>query len=350
MRKANKANVISTVKPYDEDGRLWAELGGGPIEILPLAPPRFDEPNAEAINYFKEHGYVVMKGANPAELVEAEKIFWESAGRWYGVHQDKIQQWGDDAWTCVGATRTGVVSNDSSGHSPFMWYIRGLPRIKEIYAALWQTEDLLVSFDGYGVFRPPELYGQTRAGWFHLDQNGKNKPGLHCAQGLLNVYPSGPHDGGLVVVPGSHLKFDGWFRDKLISTGKSDFVPLSKMNMRDLWGAQPVKICLEPGDFVLWDSRTSHCNHPAQLIPGNYPKRLRRLVAYVCMTPSQKAANLKLLRTQREEAFQTGTTLNHWPHEYHPHPTDFGGSGKFTYKPVPLNEHQMGLLTGVSTK
>jgi hypothetical protein len=299
------------------------------------------------MDYFKKHGYVVIKGvASQVELAQAENIFWNSSSKWYGVHKDKIEGWGNDNWACMAATRTGVVSNDSSAHSPFMWYVRGIPKIKEVFSSLWQTEELLVSFDGYGVFRPPELYGQTRAGWFHLDQNGKKKPGMQCAQGLLNIYPSGPADGGLVVVPGSHLLFDKWFKEGLVPSGRSDFVPLSKLPMKELWNSQPVKLCLDPGDLVLWDSRTSHCNHPAQLIPVHYPKRLRRLVAYVCMTPAQKAKDLKDLRAKRLEAYQNGITLNHWPHEYNAHPTDHGGSGKFEYEPTPLNDYQMQLVMG----
>jgi hypothetical protein len=348
MRKAAKGGKnTGSVKPYDDEGRLWTEVGGTPIEVVAFEPAKFDEYNEAAAKFFAEHGYVVIKGAaTPEQLAEAENLFWTSSSRWYGVQKDKVEGWQDDQWPCIANTTTGVVSNDSSAHTPFMWYARGIPKVKRIFASLWQTEELLVSFDGYGAFRPPELYGQTRGGWFHLDQNGYNKKGLQCAQGLLNIYPSGAHDGGLVVVPGSHRLFDGWFRDGLMQKRKSDFMPLASMNVRALWGdTKPIKPILNPGDFVLWDSRTTHCSHPAIPMP-DYPKRLRRLVAYICMTPSQKAGQLRELREKRLEAYQNGITLNHWPHEYNAHPTDHGSSGRFRYEPVPLNDHQMNLLLG----
>jgi len=344
---SNKTNA----GPYDEEGRLWTEVGGRPIEILAFTPPKFEVGSKEATQYLAEHGYVVFKNAaTPEQLKEAEDIFWDSASKWYGVRKDKMDGWTDDKWTCVAATRTGVVSNDSSAHSPFMWYARGLPKIKQAFQSIWDDEQLLVSFDGYGLFRPPEIYGQTRAGWFHVDQNGYNKPGLHCVQGFLNVYPCGSEDGGLVVVPGSHIRFDKWFGNKRVPPKRSDFIMLATLPMQeeDWWGVGnlPIKLNLEPGDFAMWDSRTSHCSHPAKILLEAYPRRLRRLVAYVCMTPASKAANLKDLREKRKEAQLKGITLNHWPHEYNPHPTDHGNGGQFKYEPVELNEAQKKLLLG----
>jgi len=198
------------------------------------------------------------------------------------------------------------------------------------------------------VFRPPEVFGQTRAGWFHLDQNGNIKPGKQCVQGFLNLYDSGPDDGGLVVVPNSNNLFDSWFgKGGIISKKKGDFVPLSSLPMQEHWGKGnlPIKICLQPGDFVMWDSRTSHCNHPAKVTPENYPKRLRRLVAYVCMTPASRAKDLKDLQAKRIHAFETGATLNHWPHEYNPHPTDHSPADR-RYTPVQLNDYQKQLIVG----
>ena len=48
---------------------------------------------------------------------------------------------------------------------------------------VWQTDDLLVSFDGCGLFRPHALNQKwkTMDGWFHVDQAG-SKEGRHCVQ------------------------------------------------------------------------------------------------------------------------------------------------------------------------
>jgi len=333
---------------YDQEGRMWAEVLDGVVEIIPFAPSKFPEMNEQALNYLYQNGYVVLSGiASKEEITEAENIFWNAAESTYRVKRGDPGSWTNENWPPLANTTSGVVSNDSSGHSPFMWYVRSLPKIKQAFSQIWKDDDLLVSFDGFGTYRPPELYDSTRSGWFHLDQNGYQKPGLQCVQGLLNLYPSGPEDGGLVVVPNTNNQFDGWFKSGLIQKKKGDFVPLARSPMKEWWGPDglPIKLCLDPGDFAFWDSRTVHCSHPANKFPERPIERLRRLVAYVCMTPCSKAVDLKYLREKRMEAFQNGLTLNHWPHEYNLHPTDHNGAS-IRYNPLLLSDYQKELIVG----
>lgn len=74
----------------------------------------------------------------------------------------------------------------------------------------------------------------------------------------------------------------------------------------------------EPGDLILWDSRTIHggkvgtgdCSHLGE---GD----LARLSFTVCMTPKSWAD--KDVLSKRRNAFMTAQALTHWPHEYHSH-------------------------------
>lgn len=72
----------------------------------------------------------------------------------------------------------------------------------------------------------------TRGGWFHFDQNGYQKKGRHCVQGLLNYLPSGPIDGGLVVVPKTHLLFDKLFANRTDMCDKYLLVECEPLNNR----------------------------------------------------------------------------------------------------------------------
>jgi len=211
-------------------------------------------------------------------------------------------------------------------------------KVKQAFEKVWDTNDLLVSFDGCGVFRPPERNPawRTRGAWFHIDQNCYKKSGLHAVQGLVNYFPSGPHDGGFVVVPKSphmiHAAFEKhtdicattcghfvkmrpdfeFWKDARVAVGKRDAT-----NKYDLL---PVKLVLEAGDMVLWDSRTIHCNHPVTKLSDDpeAANRLKRLTAYICMTPTRLAQNLEELVKYRIFAFQMGVTTTHWPHEFYP--------------------------------
>lgn len=84
------------------------------------------------------------------------------------------------------------------------------PKIIDAFAKIWNTHKLLVSFDGANITLPhPER--QPNSAWPHVDQSPKRK-GLQCVQGLLNLAPNGPQDGGLVVLKGSSLLNEAFFK------------------------------------------------------------------------------------------------------------------------------------------
>jgi len=96
------------------------------------------------------------------------------------------------------------------------------------------------------------------------------------------------------------------FRDKSLWDGE---IKAAKLH--------PIKVCAAPGDFILWDSRTIHCNCPAteprdlpvdgSLLPP------RRLVAYVCMTPKSRINHRQT--EERITAYKQGLTTSHWPED-----------------------------------
>jgi len=106
----------------------------------------------------------------------------------------------------------------------------------------------------------------------------------------------------------------------------------------------PIKVCCQPGDYVLWDSRTIHCNAPAT-VPRAIPKNgsilpPRRLVAYVCMTPTSRLTPEK--REARVKAYQDGSTTSHWPEECIVAPARVNHLRN--YVPPPLTDHQKKLV------
>jgi hypothetical protein len=319
------------------------------LDVTAFSPPRFDYDDAAGDQYLKENGYVVYKNAaTPDEISKAHGLFWdfiESLGT--NIKRTNPKTWHNEAWPQ--SHQNGAIAGHSVGHTAFLWYCRGLEPIRNIFARLWGTPKLLVSFDGCGAFRPTsyEPTWQTKGGWYHFDQNGAKKFGLHCYQGMLNLVDAGAERGGLVVVPKSHLWHELYFASRPdAGRTQNDFIRVTQKDIKEFSSELTIKICCEAGDFIVWDSRTVHCNTPALTPPtpllNNWKTSLDRLVAYICMTPLTLAHDTDKLLSQRQKAISEGITTNHWPHEFHPNYVE--NSSQYqkpkNYTPPSLNEAQ----------
>jgi len=240
-----------------------------------------------------------------------------------------------------GVTSLGFLPTHGGGHSAAAWYLRTRPAIQEAFARVWEVkqEELLSSFDTFIVWRPwwDDGNGTYQTSWtpcvenLHVDQNPHYKKGLQCVQGMVPLLPVRKEIGGLQVVPNTNT-----------AEQQAEFVkryPMTKLD-RDDWlelnNNDPIIgtgqfIEADPGDLILWDSRTVHggfvgpgpvSNSPAMAESTASESKqanteLARMSFTVCMTPASKASQQVI--QQRCEAFQKGRCLTHWPHEFHPH-------------------------------
>ena len=136
------------------------------------------------------------------------------------------------------------------------------PKMIETFAKLWGTNELLVSFDGMNLTIPANH--PPSEPWPHVDQSPKRK-GMQCVQGILNLAPNGLNDGGLIVLKGSSKLNELFFKThetKERTWGPADWFGFQKDEVN--WfierGCEVVKVCADPGDLILWDSRTMHYN------------------------------------------------------------------------------------------
>lgn len=90
------------------------------------------------------------------------------------------------------------------------------PGIINAFAELWGTSELIVSFDGINITPPVGPHGRQdlkpTEPWPHMDQN-PHKPDFGLMQGICALSESGPKDGGLVVMKGSHIKHPQFFAE-----------------------------------------------------------------------------------------------------------------------------------------
>lgn len=71
-----------------------------------------------------------------------------------------------------GSSYIGLVNGRHVGQSQFMWSVRGNPNVKKVFRHVWDSDELVVSFDGAGCFRDwhRNAAWKTTGGWYHCDQ------------------------------------------------------------------------------------------------------------------------------------------------------------------------------------
>jgi hypothetical protein len=89
-------------------------------------------------------------------------------------------------------------------HEDFVWDIRTEPGVVKGFSTVYGTDDLIASFDSINITFPRRVDIKDNKAWPHQDQD-PTRPGFRCLQGIVNLAPNGPDDGGLIIMKGAHL-------------------------------------------------------------------------------------------------------------------------------------------------
>ncbi|GME81075.1 unnamed protein product [Ambrosiozyma monospora] len=203
----------------------------------------------------------------------------------------------------------------SVSHEKFVWDLRSEPKIRDAFGKVWGTDELLVSFDGLNIGLPglqddTDIEQARAKPWQHVDQS-PFKQSFQCVQGIAQLSKGGPKDGGLVVYPKSHKHFTEFTETQLDKSKwvRKDWLSLSKEHVKwyeEVKGIKPYKVIAEPGDLILWDSRTIHY---AVLAESDEI----RTIAYVSYSPASFATPDAL--EKKKEAFEKWLGTTHWAHD-----------------------------------
>lgn len=224
-------------------------------------------------------------------------------------------------------------------HEKMLWDARTEPALIDAFAKIWDTKELLVSFDGLNFTLPAGAAGiPPSEPWPHVDQNPIRK-GMQCVQGILNLAPNGPDDGGLLVMKGSHALNEQFFKAFPEKVGRGtwgsiDWFGFEKDEVK--WfedrGCEVIKVCAEPGDLIVWDSRTIRKSlpHTFSLCLRGYVRIHKksahsgadwnklpdsqnlRAVMYICYTPASFATSAD--REKKIDYYNKKLGTTHWPH------------------------------------
>ncbi|GAB7332642.1 hypothetical protein MBLNU13_g04403t3 [Cladosporium sp. NU13] len=254
-------------------------------------------------------GFAVIKNAVSAEKAQH---YISCMHQWLESFPYGFDRNAQETWTpqyLPAHMKGGMYHGYSIQHEKFMWEARQEPGVLEAFARLWETQDLLVSFDGMNITLPAGTPTKTSP-WPHVDQSPKRR-GLQCVQGILNLAPNGPDDGGLLVYAGSHALNEEFFGTHDVQDrptwGPGDWFGFeqSEVDWFKQRGCELRKVCAEPGDLIVWDSRTVHFNETPR-------SQNLRAVIYLCYTPTAFAKEEDLQR--KAELFHKRKGTTHWPH------------------------------------
>lgn len=286
--------------------------------------------SADCLKDLEEKGYCIIENVlTPEETaVLNERVWHEFVERaWPKCKMDDRSNWKE---TFPIHQKTGIFAGPA-GQIQVMWDLRQDARIVNIFAGIWNTQDLIVSMDGLSLMCPTDIREGYFTPWPHVDQeinrrqddvthNNNAPPGFisdsplktapYTIQGQFLFEDSFEGDGGFYCIPQSHLKFED-FAPILEAIDASEMSRDEKREARnqvleDLFGPSYGKQLTAPkGSLIVWDSRTIHWNqHPQN--PGKV-----RMVGYLCYVP--KARLTEEGCAVRKEAFEKGAATGHNP-------------------------------------
>ena len=194
----------------------------------------------------------------------------------------------------------GIYKYHKVGHTYHAWYIRTRPSIQSIFKELWNTDELVVSFDGACYISKNCV--KKDSCWTHTDQSPL-MDGLKCYQGLVALTDN--KDKTLVVYEGTHKLHNTYFTERDI-TDKRNFQLIDETYLNEIQHLKRV-LHVKAGSLVIWDSRTFHQNQYGT------PSEEERIVQYVCYLPKSHPENTEYMSEKRKKYFQERRTTTHWP-------------------------------------
>ena len=131
--------------------------------------------------------------------------------------------------------------------------VRQDPNLYQLFADIYQTEQLWVMFDRM-IYMTANKNDKTPLP-LHVDQNPHQHPDFHGVQGLLALRDCNEHTGMLSLIPESHK----WFAEKYSAWSDSQQGWIAYAG-DDLHVRQKelIPIPLKRGQMVIWDSRVTH--------------------------------------------------------------------------------------------
>ena len=246
----------------------------------------------DIINNINNKGYCIIYDVLDKEEIQyAKNKFYE----WYNNSPNLSEQH-------IKLNPHNIMKYHEASHQEFAWYIKTNPKVIEIFKKLYNTNDLVVSFDGCCYY--PKNTKLSKNCWTHTDISPKLSKEMKCIQGFISL--TNNKDNSLVVYKGSNNLHNKYFKDKNMEKESTNWLKIDKDYLKNIDNNKLI-LNVPAGSLVLWDSKTFHQN-----ITQN--KNEERLVQYVCYLPKNHKKNTKIISAKRLKYFNERRLTSHWPY------------------------------------
>jgi ectoine hydroxylase-related dioxygenase (phytanoyl-CoA dioxygenase family) len=268
--------MVPTMVPTMAPTNAHKDIPGNPSTAKSSAIQLNDRSNGKPLrvlseddwHFWKHNGYVVIKQAVSKEQAAATAAFlWEfeekdpaNPATWYTPPRAEMKM--------KELANTGMVEVYNHQH---LWNNRQVQRVYDAFVDIWGTEKLWVSIDRANLNFPIQP-GFEYKGFIHWDYDPETKP--VNVQGVLALADQTDENmGGFQCVPELYRTYDTW---KLTQPeDRNHFMP-------DVSGLELVKVLLEAGDLLIFNSLEPHGIRP------NLSKDKVRIAQYLSMMPAEE--------------------------------------------------------------
>lgn len=221
-------------------------------------------------NFWREHGYIVIKNAVSKEQVaQTASFLWEfeekdpnDKSTWYTAPRAEMQM--------KELAGTGMVEVYNNQH---LWNNRQTQRVYDAFVDIWGTEKLWVTIDRANLNFPMRP-GYEYKGFIHWDYDPETKP--QNVQGVLALADQTDENmGGFQCIPWLYRNYDSW---KLTQPEDRDRFKPDVSDLQD----KIVKVPMEAGDLLIFNSSEPHGIRP------NHSEEKVRIAQYISMMPAQE--------------------------------------------------------------
>lgn len=210
--------------------------------------------SAEDLDFWHQHGYVVLKGViNEDACAAVRNAIWE----YLGMSPDEPKSWYRQSEGMRGMMLRFC-------DHPALDVLRNSPKIYKAYCQLYGHTRIYKTIDKVS-FNPPEAEGYNFLGSRTHWDTSLHLPVADEFQGLLYLTDTTALDGAFHCVPGFHHKLEAWIKALPEGTNPRD---------EALRVLQTVAVPGNAGDFVIWHQALPHCATPNR---GKTPRLIQYL-------------------------------------------------------------------------